>query len=493
MPTDNAHHEPYISVVVAARNDNHGGNMLGRMQAFLDSWLIQAERYDLPSEIVVVEWNSPEGARKLKDDLRWPQDTGPCDVRFVEVPREVHASIPNAASIHLHQMIAKNVGIRRARGQFVLSTNLDIIFSAELMQFLASRRLEARALYRIDRYDISNEIPGDGGMDELLAFCQSNILRVSAREGTWGTRGDGFRLPEQRDIVAPDSGIRLASGWYEIEGDDTPPKRLFSAGAEIAFQRPSTSHHLILDLDTGPSAADGWLELDVHNSTDDTLVRAIVDGRYQLRLTIPQAVASGRIRLSVRNGGIPLLTDARIQNARMFGIRWQEATAFDTTGNGWKLEVAGRRPGVDWKTHLPSRNPFAASMRNAAYLHTNGCGDFAMLSRDAWFDLRGYPEFPIWPMHLDALLCYSAYHAGFPEIVLRDPLRIFHIQHESAAGCTPDGELDLYERVARKGIPIMRYEDMLKYLIHMRRFNVPIIFSGQNWGLADASLPETGL
>ena len=46
--------QPYISVVITARNDNHGGDMVGRMQAFLDSWIRQAQRYDLPSEIVVV-------------------------------------------------------------------------------------------------------------------------------------------------------------------------------------------------------------------------------------------------------------------------------------------------------------------------------------------------------------------------------------------------------------------------------------------------------
>ena len=32
MPIDELN-APYISAVVAARNDNHGGNMLGRMQA----------------------------------------------------------------------------------------------------------------------------------------------------------------------------------------------------------------------------------------------------------------------------------------------------------------------------------------------------------------------------------------------------------------------------------------------------------------------------
>src|SRR5450631_1627238 len=157
---------PYLSVVVAARNDNHGGNMLGRMQAFLDSWIAQAQRYHLSSEIIVVEWNPPADRPKLIDDLRWPADASPCEIRFVEVPHEVHERFPHSAVIPLHQMIAKNAGIRRARGQFVLVTNLDIIFSPAMMQFLAERRLEAGVMYRLDRHDVDNKLPAGGGVDE---------------------------------------------------------------------------------------------------------------------------------------------------------------------------------------------------------------------------------------------------------------------------------------------------------------------------------------
>ena len=89
--------EPYISVVVAARNDNHGGNMLGRMQAFLDSWIVQSERCGLPSEIVVGEWNPPASSPRLIDALRLPEQPGRCAVRFVEVSPELHAALPNSA------------------------------------------------------------------------------------------------------------------------------------------------------------------------------------------------------------------------------------------------------------------------------------------------------------------------------------------------------------------------------------------------------------
>ncbi len=33
---------PYLSLVVTARNDDHGGNLLGRMQAFVGGWIAQA-------------------------------------------------------------------------------------------------------------------------------------------------------------------------------------------------------------------------------------------------------------------------------------------------------------------------------------------------------------------------------------------------------------------------------------------------------------------
>ena len=54
---------PYLSLVVTTRNDDHGGNALGRMQAFVSGWIAQAKRYDIPSELIVVEWNPPPAVR----------------------------------------------------------------------------------------------------------------------------------------------------------------------------------------------------------------------------------------------------------------------------------------------------------------------------------------------------------------------------------------------------------------------------------------------
>jgi hypothetical protein len=130
-------------------------------------------------------------------------------------------------------------------------------------------------------------------------------------------------------------------------------------------------------------------------------------------------------------------------------------------------------------------------MRRFRHLHTNACGDFTLLARNHWFALRAYPEFPIWPMHVDSLFCYAAYHAGIREEILRPPLRIFHIQHLSGAGWTPEGQHELDARVARKKVSTIEYPEFVKWIDQMRRFDAPMIFSPSNWGLADVELPET--
>ncbi len=315
---------PHISVVVAARNDNHGGNMIGRMQAFIDSWIRQASRYHLSSEIIVVEWNPPADRARLKDELRWPGDMGPCEVRFIEVPREVHDRLPNAATIPLHQMIAKNAGIRRARGQFVLATNLDIIFSAELMQFLGERRLEHRKMYRMDRTDVASHIPAGATVNELLAFCESHIRRIFAREGVMKLAGNGRRVLEDQDIVEPGEGIWLGTGWHAIEKSDHRPYRWVEPEAEIVFQRPpKAAPRLLIDAEAGPSAG-GWpLVVEVVSPAGRVLTSARVDGTCKLRLHIPDHLSAGTLRLRLQGRELPLARTPRFLMLRVFGLKWE--------------------------------------------------------------------------------------------------------------------------------------------------------------------------
>jgi len=81
---------PRVSVVVTARNDDHGGSLLKRMQIFVDGLLEQARRHGLNAELIIVEWNPPPDRPRLADVLQWPHQAGPCTVRIIEVSPAIH-------------------------------------------------------------------------------------------------------------------------------------------------------------------------------------------------------------------------------------------------------------------------------------------------------------------------------------------------------------------------------------------------------------------
>ena len=176
--------EPYITFVVTARNDDYGGNFLHRMQIFVNVLLALWKRHSLHAELVVVEWNPPEDRPRLKDALVWPGDLKPDTVRIIEVPGEIHRRLPNSDRMPMFEYIAKNVGIRRARGEYVLATNCDLLFSSELIQFFASQQLSPECFYRVDRYDVGLMVPFEMPVEQQLWFCAKHSFRVAKSNGT---------------------------------------------------------------------------------------------------------------------------------------------------------------------------------------------------------------------------------------------------------------------------------------------------------------------
>jgi hypothetical protein len=119
-------------------------------------------------------------------------------------------------------------------------------------------------------------------------------------------------------------------------------------------------------------------------------------------------------------------------------------------------------------------------------VHTNGCGDFTLLSRDAWFRLRAYPELPIWSMHIDSLLCYMAVASGITEEVLRSPKRVYHLEHENSwVVLTPDDRLRTF--VTKPWLDLGLLAELWS---QMYCTGQPVSFNSPDWGLAERSLDE---
>jgi len=662
---------PYVSVVVAARNDDHGGNLLGRMQAFVNGWIGQVKRHGVASELIIVEWNPPVDRQPLAEVLKWPMDLEPGTIRIVRVPSSIHQRYRHAEALALYQMIAKNVGIRRARGRFVLATNIDILFSDELMSCLAGERLEPGRMYRIDRHDVMGDVPIHASVDEQLSYCRTHLIRINARDGTHKLTAEGLRALETEDVAAADSGLNFGPGWFPVErGSLGEVFRWAEGSAELTIRYPPGPPALLFDVEPGPGVSYGPFRIQLLDECDRVLTEGIISQRSTIELYFPRSEnGTRRLRLNTVAGGQRIPYDPRVLNFRIFRCSWGETrhtrTPPGTTyrmlvtpkqhgrflslqktirkalrfyadaksipvaclavvryilrsrllpklaegqdifegsscirpGRGWypleryfgetfrwvskdaELVIhsakAGLRtlvldiesgPGVKYKPfellvcnrdkevlaraqvkrmeRIEVPIPVVAG-RDQAFvltldgggapagddprilnfrvfscrwsmpeevdisdepelttveshpdigpilLHTNGCGDFTLMAREHWLDLRGYPEFDMFSMHLDSVLCCAAHHAGFREEILREPLRIYHIEHLTGSGWTPEGQDKLFASVTARGIPIINYHEVVRWAAQMRRFNRPMIFNLDNWGLADAQLEES--
>lgn len=166
-----------LSIVVVSRNDDHGDNLLDRMSACFAAFDAYYHKYDWDVEIVVVDWNPPQRRLLLHEVFG---DVYDIPMRFVVVPPEVHNQYLHSEIIPLYQMIGKNVGIRHARGNWVLVTNIDVIFNDRLAWHLACREdtLMENAFYRAIRFDTSLRRLPLISINEQVLLCRMNIIRV---------------------------------------------------------------------------------------------------------------------------------------------------------------------------------------------------------------------------------------------------------------------------------------------------------------------------
>jgi hypothetical protein len=623
--------EPYLSLVVTARNDDHGGDLLQRMQAFTDGWLEQSNRFRLESELIIVEWNPVADRPPLADALRWPAGNQFCTVRVITVPAEVHGRYRYADVLALYQMIAKNVGIRRAQGKFVLATNIDILFSSELMERLARRDLDPDRMYRIDRHDAMSAIPPDTGIVERLEWCRNHLLRTNARNGTFPVSGEGAPIPAVSDIVKRESGFTMEFDWYSPESWGGQAYRWVGERATLTLQPPPgvDRTRVTLGVEPGPGSNYGPCILTVASSQGSILCEHRVRSRQSVEVPLPRELGERDfVQLFVTGAGLPAESDPRLANLLVRSIAWggvppsaviqqapritwwlghlyrrwrgietkvqplehrvekdlQAGVEYGTgwgpweklggdlarfiegeghitlsPSDGWRemeldieagpaalgrpvrvmiVDSAGSelatallhgRKRLIWRPGHSTEQVRAITVRAACegtsqprllllhqctwrpgkpgepaggilaqedlpgrfyHLHTNACGDFTLLSREAWMDLRGYAEFDAYSMNIDSTLCIAAHHAGYREEMFEEPLRIYHIEHATGSGWTPEGEAELYRRIAKKRIPWLEYPFVVSWERDMNRWGRPILFNLGDWGLAGEELSE---
>ncbi|KAI8143218.1 hypothetical protein BJV82DRAFT_515177 [Fennellomyces sp. T-0311] len=211
--------EYYLSIVLVTRMDDYAGNQHHRVQNHIDSTFLLAERTREKMELLLVEWNPPKDRRRMVDAFRF-RHSEYLTYRIITVPEEIHEALPNRGNAPLHEFEGKNVGIRFARGEFIVCTNQDDIWSHNFHNAIKSHAFRKDVIYlqHQDRHNIHENLPES--IVNLHAFPDDDTLYNACKLGEqdWGN----FKLPEPADVT-PENLLRLGdqAGDYTMAHRDT--------------------------------------------------------------------------------------------------------------------------------------------------------------------------------------------------------------------------------------------------------------------------------
>lgn len=195
---------PYLSIVIPFRNDNYSPNAIDKLNFSIDVLKKQLDSIQIKAEIIIVDWNSPDPNKPLIDEIHIDQKTKYVSIIVFEVEKHIHKKYKGFEERNLVGEAAFNVGIRRSRGRFVVGKVSDTFFSSSLIDFLSTKNLDEKSVYRLDRVDIKTSFPVP---TEWEAHFKNNIfLRKSSS-------GEGLHVRACGDFL-----LMSRKTWFGIKG-----------------------------------------------------------------------------------------------------------------------------------------------------------------------------------------------------------------------------------------------------------------------------------
>jgi hypothetical protein len=181
----------YLSVVVAARNDNYGGDFDLRFQNCIKWFDYYANKYKLRCEFVIVNYNPLVHKTPLSELVNIDKNSL-VKYRFINVPESFHQKLLQQSKrikLPFLEYAAKNIGIKRATGEFILCINPDILIAPEIFQQLAKKNLHKHSYYRADRCDFH--------YDGKAVTPESDLEKIRSEVFRVFKKGRIYDLPEK--------------------------------------------------------------------------------------------------------------------------------------------------------------------------------------------------------------------------------------------------------------------------------------------------------
>jgi len=210
---------PQVAAVVVGRNDDYMSDFATRLQATIE-W---NTRY-LVSEVVFVEWNPPPERELLAVELTKRFEC----LRAYVVPPQVHAEICENPHVPLLEYHAKNVGIRRAKSPWIMTTNADAAIGLDTANRILHAKLAADVAWTAERVDIAwredvqqhIDLPGSLRYGRFIPYHQL---------------GTGEFMLANRDLWQRTRGYDEALVRHRIGCDVRGAAQMLSLGAKIDF------------------------------------------------------------------------------------------------------------------------------------------------------------------------------------------------------------------------------------------------------------------
>jgi hypothetical protein len=190
---------PYLSIILTGRNDDFGGDFNTRLFRALEFNHDHLSERGISHEFVLAEWRPVPGKPWLAEVLadRYP-DLVPSTMNAIVADVAYHDAYSLNPKLQFQEFIAKNIGIRRCRGAYILTTNTDIYLSRGVLDRLERRALEPRVLYRAPRIDLKNDIDCES-MDWSILEDDRNCDTVNEIRPPCYTNASGDFLLLDRD------------------------------------------------------------------------------------------------------------------------------------------------------------------------------------------------------------------------------------------------------------------------------------------------------
>ena len=208
---------PSVSAVVVGRNDDYMADFAARLRATI-RW---NARYFV-DEVVFIEWNPPTDRELLSVSLakEFPF------LRAYVVPPKIHTEICENLKIPLLEYHAKNVGIRRAKTDWILSTNADAAVGLDVVNTMLHSELSPWTVWNTQRADIPWREHRQRGMN---LWASLRYRRLSPYE----LHGTGEFCFASREVWHECRGFDEAMVRHRIGCDMRGTAQMMAHGAEV--------------------------------------------------------------------------------------------------------------------------------------------------------------------------------------------------------------------------------------------------------------------